>query len=531
MYKLMIVDDEQSIRRGIANGIPWNEWGFEVTAQASNGVEALEMIKQSKPDVVLSDIRMPEMDGVELMKRLNSEYPEIKIIILSGYSDFEYLNTAIKNNITEYLLKPTDIDEFEETFKRLKTKMDDEQAHMDEFERGKIYALDSILNMLLLGYMDEEIMEPDRKLIEDFGVRTDNCVIAILCIEWKEYMRDEGVMHKKRMQIAERCNSYAKQLESNCYFFIAQSKNIAAVMSGKDGVLMSDAIIKDFKYIADMVSGETGEKIYIGVSRLCVNRLMIPQSYEQALCVAHQKKFGEGGEVIIYREIKGSSDEIQSVSFDYKAIDENIIKNDRDMLYKEIERVFACLEENQLNYYQYIEQICLELMFYLSRWSLRYNINFEQIMDLSGVHYNDIRKTVSIERRKKLIITVMDGLCDCVEQFMQHSGKNNNLARVIKECVDKEYMENFMSLDYVAGKVKKSATYVSKLFKDEFGCNFSEYITRKRLETSKELLADPSNKIYEIAQMSGYADVSNFIKVFKKMYGISPGDYRNFIQR
>ncbi len=114
---------------------------------------------------------------------------------------------------------------------------------------------------------------------------------------------------------------------------------------------------------------------------------------------------------------------------------------------------------------------------------------------------------------------------------MQHSGKNNNLARVIKECVDKEYMENFMSLDYVAGKVKKSATYVSKLFKDEFGCNFSEYITRKRLETSKELLADPSNKIYEIAQMSGYADVSNFIKVFKKMYGISPGDYRNFIQR
>lgn len=79
MYKLMIVDDEQSIRRGIANGIPWNEWGFEVTAQASNGVEALEMIKQSKPDVVLSDIRMPEMDGVELMKRLNSEYPEIKI--------------------------------------------------------------------------------------------------------------------------------------------------------------------------------------------------------------------------------------------------------------------------------------------------------------------------------------------------------------------------------------------------------------------------------------------------------------------
>lgn len=531
MYKLMIVDDEQSIRGGMANSIPWNDWGFEVTAQAADGIEALEKIKENKPDVVLSDIRMPRMDGVELMQALNKDYPEIKIIILSGYSDFEYLNNAIKNNIAEYLLKPTDIDEFEDVFKRIRMRMDNEAAYRDEFERGRIYAVESILNTLLLGYMDEEIMEPDRRLIEEFGIKTDNCVVAMLYIDWKEYTRDENAMRRKLAYIKDCCNAHTGELQNGCYFFIAEGDRIIAVMSGSNVETDMESYMNDFKNIAETVSEETGEKIYVCVGRPCTDRLMIPQSYEQALSVAHQKKFYDNNEVVAYREISGSSDEGHSVSFDYRIIDENIMKNDRTKLYEEIDRVFSILENSGISRHQYVEQLCLELMFYLSRWSLGYNINFEQVMDFAGVHYDDIRKTVGIERRKKLIITVLDELCECIDQYIQQSGKNNNLARVIKECVDREYMENFMSLEYVAGKVNKSATYVSKLFKDEFGCNFSEYITRRRLETSKELLADPSKKIYEIAQMSGYADVSNFIKVFKKIYGMSPGDYRNFIQR
>ena len=139
MYKLIIVDDEQSIRNGMANGIPWNDWGFEVIGQASDGLEALELVENERPDVVLSDIRMPRMDGVELMQRLHKDYPDVKVIILSGYSDFEYLNTAIKNSVTEYLLKPTDIDEFEETFKNLKKRIDSEREHSDELKKSKTY--------------------------------------------------------------------------------------------------------------------------------------------------------------------------------------------------------------------------------------------------------------------------------------------------------------------------------------------------------------------------------------------------------
>lgn len=529
MYKLMIVDDEQSIREGIANGIPWNDWGFEVIAQAEDGAEALELISENRPDVILSDIRMPKVDGVELMQMVNKKYPDIKMIILSGYNDFEYLNTAIKNNVVEYLLKPTDIDEFEETFKRIKQKIDDERAHVDEFERGKVYYLDSLLNIFLLGYMDDEVMDIDQKLVENFGINTNNCLIAMLYIEWHERVRDESAMYKIRTQIKDLCNDFAREVEYTVHFFLSQMNKVVAIVSDDGDEIDMDKVLSEIEYIIGKVSSNIDQTIYASLGKPCTERRMIPQSYEQALCVAHQKKFNRDNKVIVFSEISEGISEYRSVNFNYKIINESLLKNDKERIFNELDRVFDSLQK--INNYQYVSQICLELLFYLSRWSLGYNINFEQIMESAGVRYDDIRKIVGTLRRKIIIKTVVNVLCEVVEQCMQQAGKNNSLARIIKECVDEEYMENYMSLEYVAGKVKKSATYVSKLFKDEYGCNFSEYITRKRLERSKELLADPSRKIYEIAQMTGYADVSNFIKVFKKMYGISPGDYRNFIQR
>lgn len=531
MYKLIIVDDEQSIRSGMANGIPWNEWGFEVIGQASDGVEALELVENERPDVVLSDIRMPRMDGVELMQRLHKDYPDVKVIILSGYSDFEYLNTAIKNSVTEYLLKPTDIDEFEETFKNLKKRIDSEREHSDELKKSKTYYLDNILNLMLLGYMDDEIIEADKRIVENFGININNCAVGLLCVDWKDDIHDKKEIYKKSVDIVEISNNLAENEKKHCHFFITNQNEIATIISKDGNELNIETCIEVYEDIVKKLREKTGEKVYISIGGYCRDSRMIPQSFEQALSTAHYMKFDDEKTVIPYSNLEDAVSEYHSVNFDYKIINESIMKNDRAKIIEEIERVVSFFTENSIKDYKYIEQIFLELLFYLSRWSMSYNINFEQIMNLAGVRYEDIRRTVGIEKRKNILITVIDELCECVGQTMNHLGKNNSIARTIKECVDKEYMENFMSLEYAAGKVKKSAAYVSKLFKDEFGCNFSEYVTRKRLEKSKELLDDPTKKVYEIAQELGYADVSNFIKVFKKVYGISPGDYRNFVQR
>lgn len=137
MLSLLIVDDEEMIRDGIAQGVPWNELGFEVMGEVCDGLQAIEAIKKKVPDVVITDIRMPEMDGIELMEYLADHYPSIKLIVLSGYNDYEYLKSSIRNNVSDYLLKPTLIAEFIETFKKLKSIIEDEKQREKEHEELK----------------------------------------------------------------------------------------------------------------------------------------------------------------------------------------------------------------------------------------------------------------------------------------------------------------------------------------------------------------------------------------------------------
>ena len=151
MYRLIIADDEENIRNGMAHSLPWREWGYEVAALCASGQEVLDQMESARPDVVLSDIRMPGMDGVELMQRLSRDYPQVKIVILSGYSDFKYLNMSIRNHVAEYLLKPTDIDDFEETFRRLKASMDHERLRRAQITESVLRHFHAWLSALLGG--------------------------------------------------------------------------------------------------------------------------------------------------------------------------------------------------------------------------------------------------------------------------------------------------------------------------------------------------------------------------------------------
>ena len=139
--KLLLVDDEEYAREGLVARIDWDSLGITEIMTARNGIDGLKKAGDFEPDIVVTDVRMPKMDGIELMQYLHENNPEIKIIILSGYNDVEYLNMAIRNQVTEYLLKPTDIDEFETLFHRLKEKLDEEGIRRRELESLKVSAM------------------------------------------------------------------------------------------------------------------------------------------------------------------------------------------------------------------------------------------------------------------------------------------------------------------------------------------------------------------------------------------------------
>ncbi len=527
MYRLLIVDDEETIRNGIAKGNPWHEWGFEVVGSAADGLQALSCIEQTNPDVILSDIRMPDMDGIELMQYVNKNHPHIKMIILSGYSDFEYLNMAIKNNVAEYLLKPTDIDQFEELFRRMKDRLDEEVTERKYIEKSRIAQIDSILNTMIKGY-DDSILSSDINMLNSFSIYPSDCVAVIIDTVLPQNGYDSKVIYTIRRNVLE----YANKFECDgikAHFFFTPNDKIAGIMSGSytDN---ADNIDRWFNTLSSQIENEYGTEILVSISGKSTDNLMLPQCFAQALTLAHTRIFEPGEHTAFYKTLAESESSRPTFIFDYDTVWRNLINNRSEEVYNEINRVFGLFETEIGTDYKYVEQVCSDFLFYLAHRSHGMNISFEQIMYNAGVRYEDIHNTLNLSHRKKIIIDCISSFSECITQTIQHKSKSSQLAQTIKELCDNEYAENYISLEYIADKVKKSVAHISKLFKDEFGMKFSEYIITKRLEKSCEYLADTTLKIYEIAEKIGYVDVSNYIKLFKKRYGISPGDYRSFIQ-
>lgn len=523
MYKLIIVDDEKSIRSGMMK-MPWEEWGFLVTGTAGDGLEALELIAENKPDVVLSDIRMPNMDGIELMQYLNQNYPEIRIIILSGYSDFEYMNFSIKNKVIEYLLKPTDIDEFEILFKNLKKSLDSEQKKYSDYENSKWHYLDSILSNFLLEYSAEDNLNNDIIIKNELGIDLDNCYVVLLYMEWQSQFRDLSYLTKTKKHLIDIINKLPCSFGMR--FFLGYQEKVTGFVTCED----TDKLKNFFNFALDELYKQTNIEVFACISSPCTDRRMLMQCAQQTIVTAHHKAFTPEDKIGFYTPMQTSDTAFRDICFNYDLITSGIMSLKKDTCTNEIDRVFKAFEAVSQTSYSHIENICLELLFFLSRKSMENNISFEEIMEDLGFGYDDLRRMVGLKTLRKMIIDSVSALIDCFSLAMQEDEKNSSLANKIKKIVDEEYMQNYISLEYISGRVEKSSAYVSRLFKDEFGSNFSEYITSRRLEKSKEFLKDKSIKIYEIAKMTGYADVSNFIKVFKKKYGISPGDYRNYVK-
>ena len=414
MYRLLIVDDEEDIRNGMSKGIPWPEWGFTVVGTAENGEEAVFLIEKEKPDVVLSDIRMPKMDGVELMQYLHDNCPDIKIVILSGYNDLEYLNMAIKNQVTEYMLKPTDIDEFEQLFRKIKKNLDEEKSKREELNHLKLAAIQSqalsyetVLNNLLDGYVGDSQEYGWKQELEEEGMDFNACVMVVLdaAIESGDNKDD---IYRLKQRIIRYCNS--RQMQWVGRFFLYRGE-----------------------YIVGLI---TLEQIRF-------------EEPEQELCLLRQ-----------------------------------------------------CIEEIQA-----------------------------EIGDIYGMA---LRAGISALCRDgqelPLVYQETVALMSSAEPDLANNQKKSNLlVTAVREYLDQEFSSNMLSLESVAERFNRNPAYISKVFKKGTGFNFSDYITQKRMEKSKALLHDMSLKVYEIAEMTGYADVSNFIKVFRKKCGMSPNEYRSLM--
>lgn len=443
-------------------------------------------------------------------------------MILSGYSDFKYLNMSIRSHVAEYLLKPTDIDDFEETFRRLKAAMDHEQLRRAQITESVLRHFHVWLTAMLGGVATPEDTDRFLPMLTEAGIDLDNLQVAAFVLDGHggDERPDQVALWRRVWEVTAALPAGPLRRLS----FLLGGEDMVVLYSSGEEIAPGD-VRADIEAIQRAVRDGLRVTLSAGVSDLCTEPGMLPQAYEQANCSAKQSAFA-GQEAVYFFSQMQKERPAGMPYFDTEQVEKALLAQDYDALRAEIDRMLLPLAES-LPEYRAVDQLCLSLLFHVSLWGLRYGIQMEEVLRALGAHYTDVYQSETLAAKRDFVLACLFGCQQALAaRRRSHSHAVKSVAMRVREYVDAEYCSNALSLESVAAYVHKTPAYISRVFKNELGCNFSDYLTEKRMRLAAQLLTQPEGKVYRIAAQCGYADTSHFIRVFKRFYGVSPMEYR-----
>ncbi len=522
LISLMIVDDDSDIRNGLFENIDWNAIGFNPIAQAIDGLDAIEKIKAQMPDVVLTDIRMEQMDGMELIDYLSIHYPKIRIVLLSGYSDVEYYRQALKYKVFDFILKPTHPDNFEDVFSRLREEMQKEKRKFIDYITLKKNVQDN----------NRSIRQGELVKILEEGLNEEECNEVLERYQMSEYRYNVYLItttyFPNNLENAE-----SIKLKNTSYEEIEQMvesilDNIECVkFRGNQGEMITICKADQLEDIKNRLKNNMfidEYSLFSGVSHICPDLYRCKEYYNQSLIAMRQISFIYKECVICYDDLKSYPQAIK-VEFDIKLILHSLFYKQDNEWETEINRVFHNFNDVVLFDYDYLDCITNNLYYgVINQLKLIY-----PNLDETENFYTKISSILNLDIKRAFLIRTFS-----IVQILAMESKGGGRAKVISEIdriINLHYTDTQLSLTYISEQVQKSAAYISNIYKQETGSNINDVITQKRIEYAKKLLEETNEKTYRIAEEIGYADCSYFTKLFKKNVGVSPGEYRNSLRR
>ena len=525
-YKVILVDDEAEVIDVIEQKIAWNELGFEVVGSATNGVKALELVEKTQPDVVITDIKMPYMDGLELSKRLNDDYRNIHIIIFTGFDEFEYAKEAVHLEVEEYMLKPINSDELTECLKRVKNSLDLEREEKLNVQKLENYFNDvlpilqtNLFVSLIEGRVDEEYV----KFVDSYKIDLKGpfycCVVFHTSTHHvPENMEPLLLSMSVEREIKERI---AKKFNCKEFIYLGNTVLIVELSSKEKMVEFTDICDKFCKWVNRVI----GAVVTAGIGRVCDNILNINNSYEGAReAVSYRVLYGTNRAINI-EEIAPNEQNMTLQSEDskmhdlFKAIYLGDDKSIEDAVSKEIEK----LHKNANTVSQY-NLVIMEMVGAFYRFCAN---NFIDFNDFLGDINNPYERVPQMDEStlKNWLIKCSLGVSEKLKSV--RNSKSRSLVNDAQNIVTDRYMEPDLSLDKVCSIMGVSNSYFSSVFKKEVGKSFVTYLTDYRMDIAAGLILDTNEKSYKIAEQVGYLDANYFSYVFKKKFGVSPSKYRN----
>jgi two-component system response regulator YesN len=513
MYRILLVEDEIIIRKGIKCIISKMNLDIENIYEADNGKTAIEACKKFSPHIIITDIKMPGMDGLEFIDHIKKINLKPRFIILTGYSEFSYAQKAISYGVSEYLLKPIKKKYLYNILCKLIKEFEDEKAKKLKNAAGLQKVL--IWDVLQGQYKSNEIA----KILNDAGiVFTENnfFILSLYMNPNNNYSIDDGINY-----VIE--NSMGKFFRINFFIQTNYNYNIFLVNMNKNNIEKFDLFITALEMTLQDIFKKKDIVIQIGISETGTQVELLPDLLKQAEAALDFKALFYTPKVHIYSRIKkGKSFRTLPVTF-FESICSAITKGNKDYIVLAIHNLFNDL----LRIDNVTPDIIINTIKSLENFIISTNKN------LYIEHMNKIESENSVEflyrtsdNIKDFISRINNRLLLLSDQISSTSElKNCNPIDYAINYIDKNYNKD-LNLIFISNIVSMNSNYFSTLFKKKTGLSFINYLQTVRIEKSKILLMEHDAKIYEIASEVGYSDDKYYCKVFKTITGLTPTEYR-----
>lgn len=495
LFRVLIVDDEENIVNSLSHDIEWQMLGVEKVFTAGDGLQALDTLSKNSIDIMITDIRMPNMNGLSLIKNARNLYPALRIILLSSYGEFEYAREALRLGVENYILKPISKIEIEQTITAtLNSLYENKHSHTS-------LLMDNVLRRWLGGNItDDELGERATVL----GLNLYLPQYCVLCLVSKDPTQTKEFFSSASAFLAQSYDVYPYNDEKGRFVMILGGKNV-----------LLDEICSELTHLATSMGVEQFARLACGV---IVNETKELQKSYTSACDIIELADAETEQFVLHNEYRSDDVFNDFLAADIRLFFWNSDKSKAKSVNNNILRgVFAegKTERNEKMLSQF-KSTCIKTL--LSEFPLQEELHTKAIMDYSGIDFSS---------KKQCEVAAIGYLDKCKELFSEISGQYSPIVQLGKRYViDTALSGDTGTIKEFCNSKKIHPAYFGNLFKNETGFFFNDYLMHCRLSYAIALLRNPNNKTKDIANKVGFMSPSYFIKCFREKKGVSPSKYR-----
>ena len=527
VYNVLLVDDEADVLQAMKKKIDWEALGFCLAGTAENGQEALEMAEQLHIDVVMTDIKMPYMDGLTLCKNLKQSYRNMKVIIYSGFDDFEFAREAVHLEAEEYLLKPISAGDMEAAFSKVRKKLDQEYDEYRNLNRLSEYyrkSLPAMREQLVMGILEGRIAgERARAMMETYEICLDSPFYVVAALYMDVNPREEQPQPAQLFTLSLK-DMVQDYLKNRTRFFSTAFLDQVIVIFMLDEREEIDQVLYHLDQICKMGFRVLKSSVTAAVGQICANTDALHTSYEEAVNAMEYRSILGSGQVLYINDIEPCSEEnILVTEHEFQNLVHAVKLGNRDETNAAIAQIMDSIRKEPISPGQY-QLLFMELLSELMKIGRAYKLHPNQIFGEHAGSWQELYRMVTVDELEGWLQEV----CTNLRHVLRHERRDSaaRLTEQAKAYIEEHYKESDLSADSLCRCLNVSAAYFSTIFKREVGMSFVAYLTKIRLEHALELLRTTEDKTYIIASRVGYMEPNYFSYVFKKQYGISPSKYR-----